>query len=303
MKASFFRFISFECSRTSIVALLGLLMLQGCSTLYTTPDAEQKQSLTPITSKPTNVYYSGKFVWHDLLTPDVVAAKSFYEKLFGWSFVQHGRYTEILNDGHKVGGMVEIKPENTKKVEAQWLMALSVTDVDKAVKYLEFAGGEVHKGPVDMINRGRGALVSDPQGAQLLLMRSSSGDPVDAEPAMGDWLWNEIWTNVPADTRTFYKALGKYDAVVDGENYQVLASAGNWRAGIRHVFESDLKVRWVPVVRVENPEALIDKVENLGGIVWLHPDEPPSKGDTALISDNTGALLMLQRWSPAKGGE
>lgn len=303
MKARFFTLITFKSSQASLVVLLGLFLLPGCTTLNTTPDVEQKQSLTPITSKPTKVYYPGKFVWHDLLTSDVAAAKTFYEKLFGWSYVTHGRYTEIMNQGHKVGGMVEITPEKTDKVEAQWLVALSVPDVDKAVKSLESAGGKTHKGPIEMINRGRGALVSDPQGAQLLLMRSSSGDPEDAEPTVGDWLWNEIWSNDPVKTRDFYKSLAGYDAVVEGENYQVLASEGKWRAGIRHVFETDQKVRWVPVVRVENPETLIDKVETLGGTVWLRPDEPPSKGDTALISDNTGALLMLQRWSPEKGGE
>jgi predicted enzyme related to lactoylglutathione lyase len=48
---------------------------------------------------------------------------------------------------------------------------------------------------------------------------------------------------------------------------------------------------------------ILEKVEELGGTVLLRPDEPPSNGDTALISDTSGALLMLQRWSPEQTEE
>jgi len=31
-------------------------------------------------------------------------------------------------------------------------------------------------------------------------------------------------------------------------------------------------------------------------VVWITPDEAPNKGETALIGDPTGALLLIQRW-------
>ena len=281
--------------RTSIIAALALALLAGCSSLQFSGTAEELQ-LTSVTASPTNEYHPGKFIWHDLLTPDVAAARKFYGELFGWSFEQQGRYTEITNQGRKVGGMVEISPQEEKEAEAYWLAYMSVSDVDRAMDFLTAQGGVVHKGPVDMENRGRGVLVSDPQGAQLLLLHAADGDPEDVEPLMGDWLWNEIWTNVPEMTFTFYQTLGEYESSIDGNNYQVLQNEGKWRAGIRHVFEADFNVRWVPSVRVEDPELMVDKVESLGGVVWLRPDEPPSNGNTALISDSTGALLMIQRW-------
>jgi predicted enzyme related to lactoylglutathione lyase len=55
---------------------------------------------------------------------------------------------------------------------------------------------------------------------------------------------------------------------------------------------------WVPVVRVADPEATAERVAGLGGVVWIAPDEAPSNGDTALIGDTTGALLLIQRWPP-----
>jgi len=62
---------------------------------------------------------------------------------------------------------------------------------------------------------------------------------------------------------------------------------------------------WVPVVRVTDPEATTQRVSELGGVVWVAPDEAPSQGgDTALIGDTTGALLLIQRWPPqASEGE
>jgi len=291
--------------RTVGALIVGSVLLAGCASLEQPADRSERLTLTPITASPTNVYHPGKFVWHDLLTPDVAAAMKFYGELFDWSFEQQGRYTVILNKGHQVGGMVEIKSEAGKEAEGLWLASMSVSNVDRATDYIKAQGGIVHKGPLDMEKRGRGVLISDPQGAQLALLHAAGGDPADAEPAIGDWLWNEIWSNVPQATLGFYQALGEYDSSIEGNNYRILKSEGKWRAGIRHVFKEDLKIRWVPAVRVADPEAITDKVENLGGVVWVRPGEPPSDGDIALISDNTGTLLMVQRWSTqsAAGGQ
>ena len=73
---------------------------------------------------------------------------------------------------------------------------------------------------------------------------------------------------------------------------------GEWRAGVRHLQDSKERMAWVPVVRVADPEATTQRVSELGGVVWIAPDEAPSKGDTALIGDATGALLLIQRWPP-----
>lgn len=95
----------------------------------------------------------------------------------------------------------------------------------------------------------------------------------------------------------FYKALAKYEATIAAENYMVLIKEGRWQAGVRHVFRENFQSRWVPVVRVANPATIVQQVTRLGGRVWVRPDDPASNGDTALISDPTGAFLMVQRWT------
>jgi predicted enzyme related to lactoylglutathione lyase len=278
--------------------LIGTILLTGCSGLDSSSGSSETQFLPAITDSPTNTYHSGKFVWVDLLTPDAAGARTFYGGLFGWSFEQSGRYTMIKNNGHRIAGIVEVKPKPGKKAEALWLTAMSVADVDKAVAFVQKEGGTVLKGPVDMENRGRGALVSDPQGAQLVLLHAVGGDPSDSTHEIGDWIWNEIWSNVPHKTSRFYKVLGEYDSILVGNDYEILSSKKRWRGGIRYIFKESCRVRWVPAIRVADPVKILEKVEQLGGTVLVHPDEPPSNGDVALISDTSGALLMLQRWSP-----
>ena len=53
----------------------------------------------------------GKFVWHDLITDDVGAARGFYGGLFGWDFEdttgpRGTDYTVITASGRYVGGIV-----------------------------------------------------------------------------------------------------------------------------------------------------------------------------------------------------
>ncbi len=284
--------------RCSVCALMaGVLLLAGCSSTGLLQGSSETQPLTAITDSPTNEHHLGQFVWFDLLTSDVPGAKAFYGALFGWSFEQEGRYAMILNNGRRIAGILEVKPRAGEFAEPLWLGSVSVADVDKAAAYVREQGGEVLKGPLDMQNRGRGALVTDPQGAQLILLRARDGDPADDEPGTGDWVWNEIWSNEPHKTSRFYQELGGYESFKAAEDYEVLLSDDKWHAGIRYIAEDTFRTRWVPAVRVSDPEALLDKVEALGGVVWLRPDEPPSNGNTALISDNNGALLMIQRWS------
>ena len=297
---SFYSKSSCYCWRVVCSLLLTAILLPGCATPDLSVGSSNTKFLVSITAAPTNTYHRGKFVWHDLLTPDIAASQKFYGELFNWTFEQQGRYTVIINKGLRIGGMLEVKPEAGKKAEAVWLSYMSVPDVDKASAYVEAQGGEVLRGPLDMEQRGRGALVSDVHGAQFLLLHALDGDPADNEPAVGAWLWDELWSNQAQDSFIFYQNLGHYDSRFGESDYLILENQGKWRAGIRQVFEDDFKVRWVSSIRVTDPALLLNKVESLGGKILVRPGESKKdpEANIALISDNTGALLILHRWQP-----
>ncbi len=278
-----------------LLLFAGLLffLISGCAQL----------ELTPVASPATGVYHPGKFVWYDLLTDDVEGAKNFYGNLLGWTFTTRGRYTVIANDKQTIGGVVEVKSKDKEKHAARWLASLSVADVDRAAAFVRQAGGVVHEGPVDKAERGRMALVSDPQGAQLVLMHASSGDPEDLEAAIGSWLWVELWSNDPESSLAFYKKLGGYHVLGWNDNYWLLET-DRWRAGVRLIAEKDLEARWVPTVRVADTIVTSRYAEMLGGKVLVEPGDASNNESAALIKDPAGALFVVQQWEkePVAGG-
>ena len=279
------------------VGIMSLAILfTGCTGMKM-PSLEKEQvPLVAITDTPTGKHNAGRFVWHDLITDDASKARKFYAALFGWSFEDQGQYTVVSNHGKAIGGILELAPKPGTEAEAIWLPSMSVANVDNSIAYLKSKKGEVLKGPVDMKERGRGAIVSDPHGAQLVLLNAKGGDPAEAVPKIGDWLWTELWTHTPKESYAFYRKLGKYDASELREDYRILKSKDKWRAGIRHLAKADVKARWASVIRVSDPKEITQRVPKLGGKVLMEPDETFMNGDVAVIADNTGALLIVQRW-------
>ena len=290
-------------NRFGLYAAIGFIlipfMLMGCATT----NAPIKLKLTPVTDTPTGIHHQGKFIWNDLLTEDVAAAKDFYGKLFGWTFEEFDHYAVIKNNSQSIGGILQVGNDTETIEDARWVCSLSVADVDEAAALVTKEGGTVYRGPLDMPDRGRGALVSDPQGAQLLLLHTTGGDPEDKEPAIGSWLWHELWSNDIEASLGFYQKLAGYDYAGEKTDYLILLKDEQWRAGIRYVSNPERGMRWVPVVRVTDTEDTAERIKELGGEVLVGPRPTPSGGSVALLSDPSKALLIIQRLSATTSGQ
>jgi len=276
----------------AIGVILFLCLLGGCAA----KDKPHQLELTPVAAPPTGIHYPGKFIWNDLLTDDVTTAKKFYGQLLGWNFKELNGYTVVENDNQAIGGMVEIIDTSEKPGAARWLSSMSVVDVDKAVSLVRQEGGTIENGSMELLNRGKGALIRDPLGAQLLLLYATDGDPRDKEPSISSWLWHELWSNNTEASLAFYQKLIGYDFSGDKNDYLILLKNERWRAGIRHSSDPDLEVRWVPVVRVANTKKIADQVELLGGKVVIEPQPSASGGSVALLADPSDGLFIIQRW-------
>ena len=281
-----------------IALVLVQLLLSGCAVGDKAADFE----LVPVADPPTRVHYPGKFVWNDLLTDNVPAAKDFYGQLFGWTFETSGNYTVIKNNGLSIAGIAHIKGDAKNPSASRWLCTLSVADVDKAVALVVEEGGVINEGPLELANRGRGALVRDPQGAQLMLLYANNGDPEDEEPVLGAWLWHELWSNKANESLDFYQKLTGYDFEGDPADYLILVKDEQWRAGIRYLDNSELEMRWVPVVRVADTDEIAARTKQLGGEVLVDPRPTQDGGSVALLSDPSNALLIIQRWTAPTSG-
>ena len=253
----------------SLVRFVGVLItaaafLGGCANFGKLSDGGAELAQVPITENPSGKSYPGKFVWHDLLTPDLQLAGKFYEQLFGWQIDYEGDYAVVRNDGRLIAGILQKKPADGRTSDGVWIPSVSVDDVDAAASRVTAGGGMILKGPLDMEQRGRAVLVSDPQRADLVLLSAKGGDPADAEAAMGDWLWDEIWTDDPGTIGEFYRQVLGYDEMLLGDDYDVFMREGEWRAGVRHLQSNKEHMLWVPVVRVADPEATARRVAELG---------------------------------------
>jgi uncharacterized protein len=121
---------------------------------------------------------AGCFGWNELGTRDTAAAKEFYGKVFGWTYVDEeseraGTYSVWKVGDAMVGGMLDINAiELPAEVPAHWLVYFTVEDTDAAVAKVESGGGDVRFGPID-VPIGRFAVVADQFGATFAVMQPS----------------------------------------------------------------------------------------------------------------------------------
>lgn len=282
------------------VLMLSLALLGAC--------AGKPPNVPPVTPDATGVHHVGKFVWYDLITDDVEAVKRFYGGLFGWEFEADGSendpYVEVYHHGRPIAGIVYMEPVEQEHDISQWVSWMSVADVDEAVALVERAGGQVHRSPRNLPPRGRYAIVSDPQGALFAVLRSDSGDPPDTrEVTEFGWLWTELWTRDKDAAIRFYRRLAGFETETAdaGVNrpYTVLIRDEHARAGVGELDPtSEFRPNWLPYIEVDDPVAVVARVEGLGGKVWMAPDPDVRGATVGVIQDPSGAVLAIQKWPP-----
>ncbi len=254
----------------------------------------------------------GKIVWRDLITEDLGGAKRFYQGLFGWTFENSkgpgGQEYAVARSGNiYVAGMVEVAAATDGSKLSRWLPYVSVADVDEAVAIGIATGAQVAVSARE-VSFGRVAALVDPEGAVIGLARSSVGDPDDrtTAPVAGRPVWTELLTDNPAAAADFYRALGGYEVSTFDRRrgqYTILASDGKFRAGILEKPAEEIKPVWLTYFGVDDPEAAAVLAESLGGKIILPASPELRDGNMAVVTDPSGAVLVLQNWMKMEGVE
>ena len=249
--------------------------------------------------------HTGKFVWYDLATEDLAAAKAFYGTVFGWTFRPvpgaPASYALIEIGGAKVGGIFRQPRPPGAVVGSRWLALLSVPDAARAAQYVREKGGKVLIEPVAVKGRGTHAVFRDPQGAVFGVLTASDGDPADTPVADGDVFWVDVFTTTPLDTASFYSGLVGYEVfpgdVSWGRERWVLASGGIARAGIVNVAAGRTAPGWMPYVLVNDVAATLKRARDAGGKVVVAPRPQLLNGNLAVISDPQGGVIGIVDWA------
>jgi len=117
----------------------------------------------------------GTFIWNELNTHNVDAAKKFLSATLGWSFesmpIPDGTYWIIKNGDARAGGIFDIsKDARFKGVPEHWLSYVAVDDIDARYKKALAAGAKEGRAPFDIPNVGRIGILAQPGGAMVAWM-------------------------------------------------------------------------------------------------------------------------------------
>jgi len=116
----------------------------------------------------------GSITWFDLTVPDAEKVKDFYSKVVGWKSapVSMGDYNDYnMNspeNGKTNAGICHRRGTNAE-LPSQWLLYITVKNVDESAKVCKENGGKIIVDPKYMGTYGRYCVIEDPAGAVCAL--------------------------------------------------------------------------------------------------------------------------------------
>ncbi len=122
-------------------------------------------------SKKKNRPKPGQFCWNELVAKNVPAAKKFYAGLLGWKTKAFGKgidYTLFMQGKNMAGGMLKCPKPG---IPAHWVPYVIVDNVEATLKKAAKLKAKVLMEPFNIPDVGRIAVLRDPQGAVIGLLK------------------------------------------------------------------------------------------------------------------------------------
>nr|WP_314465580.1 VOC family protein [uncultured Novosphingobium sp.] len=255
----------------------------------------------------------GSFIWYELLTSDIEGAAAFYREVVGWTIATHADpeaggldYRMIVrDDGGMAGGAMAITEDMAQGgARPIWLPYFYVENVDAAVEAITSEGGKVQM-PATDLPVGRIAMVADPQGVPIYLMKPVP--PADKPDAASDVFsvtenqrvrWNELASPDQAGSMAFYgKHFGfTFDEKMSmGEmgDYCFIGHHGQTLGAIMQRQEESQPSVWMFYFGVPSIAQAKTAVEANGGKVLMGPHEVPGGEWIIVALDPQGAGFGL----------
>jgi predicted enzyme related to lactoylglutathione lyase len=273
-------------------------------------------------------YIPGVPCWIDSSQPDPEAALPFYRGLFGWEFENvmpegsEGVYFIARIRGGDVAALGSI-PEGAPPM-ATWNTYVWVDSADETAAKARQAGGGVVMEPFDVMNAGRMAVLTDPEGAVFFLWQAKDHKGAKVVNEHGSLNFNGLATRDPKGAEAFYGAvfgwktlplpagvmwtlpgygdhleertpgLRKQQAEMGGpEGFIDVVATINPIAD----HDSEAPAHWSVTFAVDDAEAAAAKARELGGEVVAGPFDAPW-ARLAVITDPQGATFVASQFVP-----
>jgi len=246
----------------------------------------------------------GRFVWFELMTTDLEAAKAFYCDVVGWhtreASMPGSRYTLFTASDVSTAGLIDLPQDAiTQGAAPQWVGYVGVDDVDAAVHRVKEFDGAVYVPPTDVVDVSRFSVVADPQMATFILVKWR--DPARQLPiqsgAVGHVGWHELLTSDWEQAFAFYREIfGWQKAATDASptgTYLQFSAAGQTIGGMFNKPATAPAAFWLYYFNVADIGAACDRVRAARGDILEGPSDIPGGGRVARCTDPQGATFAL----------
>jgi len=240
-------------------------------------------------------YKPGTPCWVDLNSNDIEDSKSFYTGLFGWEAVtapveEAGGYTMFMKGGKEVAAVGPIQNEGQPPV---WVTYIATADADASAKAITAAGGTALAEPFDVMDVGRMGVFMDPTGGAFAVWQPKRHKGAGLVNEPGALCWNELHTSDPSAAKDFYSKVFGYGAEVNdfgGDPYIEIKVDGTTVGAITGMgsMPPEVPPHWLVYFAVDDTDATVDTVKDLGGSVLSPPMDIPA-GRFAVVADNQGS--------------
>lgn len=181
-----------------------------------------------------------------------------------------------------------------------WVFSMEVSDVDASLQAPTAAGARVLRPAADIPGTGRFAVIADPQGAVVGLMRPDPMDEAPAAPAFapgrtGHAVWQELSTSDPEAALAFYSAVfgwtvtGSLDMGEHGTYSTVAGSIGD--VGGVMPLNGAPRPTWRVYFQVDSTDAAVAQAAEAGGRLHNGPNRVPGGDWVAMLTDDQGAAF------------
>ncbi len=244
------------------------------------------------------------FVWHDLITTDVKAAKAFYAQVIGWnmqSFPGNDGYTVLSAGSVGIGGIMAIPPDACERgAPACWQGYIAVDDVDLCAARILAGGGTVIASAADIPGVGRFAIVADPQGAFFIIFKPNGGESMPiADPTTSGLVgWNELHAVDGLKAFDWYADMFGWTQSRDMDMgpmgiYRLFATGGEPVGGMMTKAPEMPSPFWAYYFNVDAIDDAIERTIKAGGKMLNGPHEVPGPMFVANCQDPQGAWFSM----------
>jgi uncharacterized protein len=229
-------------------------------------------------------YIPGVPCWADTSQPDPEAATEFYSGLFGWEFQDSmppdsaGSYFIASLKGKAVAA-VGAQPEGAPP-EPMWNTYVSVASADETAKKVRDAGGTIISEPFDVMDAGRMAICTDPEGATFCIWQSEQMPGSQLVNEHGTVNFNVLNTRDADAAKKFYGAIFGWGTLGLGGGVEMWTLDGYGD----HLEEIQPGTKEA-VSEVGGPEGFADVVASLVPIGDDQPDTPAHWSVTFAVDD------------------